>query len=212
MTNEWCAKRDREAYPDRRVVTCGSPKLDAVFGRKWTRRNPPVIGYTTHWDAHTVPETRSSFTYYREALRLLAGQHRVIAHTHPRSIPAVWSQFSALGLDTIRDMWDFFEAVDLLVCDVGSAPYEFAATGRPVVVCNCPLYRRAVNHGLRFWEDIPGLQVDEPRQLADTVRRALDDPPEARALREAAVASVYPNAGEATRIAVDAIEDWINGR
>jgi hypothetical protein len=212
MTNEYCASRDRAAYPEKRVIACGSPKMDAVFSREWPRRDPPIIGYATHWDAHTAPETQSAFPYYRQALQALVGQYRVIAHTHPRSEQGVWNQFSALGLDTVRDWSHFIEQVDLLVCDVGSAPYEFAATGRPVVVCNCPLYRKTINHGLRFWENVPGLQVDDPRHLLDSVKRALADPPEAQQMRRDAVAAVYPHKGEATKCAVDALEEWVHGR
>lgn len=212
MTNEWCAKRDRETYPHKKVVTCGAPKMDAWFKKKWATHDPPVIGYATHWDCQMVPETRSSFPYFKAALGNLAKRLRVIAHCHPRSSEAVWQQFAALGLDIIRDWSDMLESVDILVCDVGSAPYEFAATGRPVVVCNAPFYRCNVKHGLRFWDAIPGLQCDTPQDLIKTVELALTDPPEAKALREAAVKSVYPNQGNATKIAVDAIEEWVNGR
>lgn len=211
-TNEYCAARDRAAHPAARVVTCGCPKLDALAGRRWTRHDPPIIGYATHWDCMSASETRSAFPYYHAALRALAGQYRVIAHTHPRSGVAVWQTFSALGLDTVRDWSDFIEAVDLLVCDCGSAPYEFAYTGRPVVVLNCPLYRRNIHHGLRFWENVPGLQVDDPRQLTATVERALADPPEVQQMRRDAIKAVYPNPGKATRIAVDALEAWVCGK
>jgi len=72
-----------------------------------------------------------------------------------------------------------------------STIFEFAATGRPVVVVNCPRYRRDVSHGLRFWDDIPGLQCDAPDELPSVIERALKDPPVVRAMREAAVANVY---------------------
>jgi len=176
------------------------------------KHDPPVIGYATHWDCHTAPETRSAFRWYAPALPELAKRYRVIAHAHPRADVKVWTQYAAMGLDIARDMQDFFDGIDLLVCDVGSAPYEFAATGRPVVVCNCPLYRRDVHHGLRFWDAIPGLQCDDAAALVNTVERALTDPPDVAAARRAAVETVYPNMGRATQIAADALEAWINGR
>jgi hypothetical protein len=211
MTNEYCAARDRAAYPKARVVTCGAPKLDVLAARKWVRHDPPVIGYATHWDCMSAPETRSALPYYHAALKTLADRYRVVAHTHPRSGLQTWQTFSALGLDTVRDWADFLEAVDLLVCDCGSAPYEFAFSGRPVVVLNCPLYRKTVHHGLRFWENVPGLQVDDPRQLTATVERALQDPENAQRMRQDAVRAVYPHRGHATKIAVDALEEWANG-
>jgi hypothetical protein len=49
------------------------------------------------------------------------------------------------------------------VCDNSSSMYEFAATGRPVVVLDLPEgrikgigYRRNINHGLRFWDALFG--------------------------------------------------------
>jgi hypothetical protein len=212
MTNEWCAERDRKAYPDKRVVTCGSPKMDAWFNKKWKRHDPVVIGYATHWDCQMVPETRSSFPFFKAALGNLAKKHRIIAHCHPRSSEMQWQQFAMLGLDIIRDWTYMLEAVDVLICDVGSAPYEFAATGRPVVVCNSPQYRRNVKHGLRFWDCIPGLECNGGTDLESVVTQAIADPPEAQEKRAAAVKSVYPNQGKATKIAVDALEEWINGR
>lgn len=212
LPNEYAAAKDRAAHPGAHVVVCGCPKLDVWKDKQFVRVDPPVIGYATHWDCHTVPETRSSFPYYRESLHALAGQYRVIAHTHPCSAESTWEAFIAMGLETERDMETLFMRADLLICDCGSALYEFAATGRPVVVCNCPLYRRDVHHGLRFWENVPGLQVDEPGALAGVVALALNDPPEAQQARRAAVEAVYPNLWRATQIAADALEAWVCGK
>ena len=100
------------------------------------------------------------------------------------------------------------DRADLLVGDNTSALYEFASTGRPVVVMNAPQYRRDVHHGLRFWDYPPGLQVDRPEQLADTIARALSDPEPARAVRAAAVAETYAYTdGRAAERAVAAIDE-----
>jgi len=87
-----------------------------------------------------------------------------------------------------------------------STLYEFAATGRPVVVLNCPRYRRDVHHGLRFWDHIPGIQCDTPEDLPGAIELALEDPPELREMREEAIAAVYPqHDGHATDRAVETL-------
>jgi CDP-glycerol glycerophosphotransferase (TagB/SpsB family) len=78
-----------------------------------------------------------------------------------------------------------------MVADATSAMYEFASLDRPVVTCNAPQYRRDVNFGTRFWEHIPGIQIDEPEELLDGVRLAIYDAPELQELRRSAVNAVY---------------------
>lgn len=212
MTNEWCARNDREAHPDARVVVCGSPRLDWLSGAVRARNDPPTICYATHWDCYTAPETRSALGWFWPALKRLSKRHRVIGHAHPRAGTQPWSVYKELGVEAVHDFQEVLERANLFIGDCGSAPYEFARSGRPVVVCNAPIYRRHVRHGLRFWECIPGLQCDRQEDLATVVDQALEDPPHARAMRDAANASVYPHFGQATGVAVAALEEWVNGR
>jgi UDP-N-acetylglucosamine:LPS N-acetylglucosamine transferase len=96
------------------------------------------------------------------------------------------------------------------VCDNSSTIYEFAATGRPVVVLNGPHYRRDVHHGLRFWDaaDV-GIQVDHPRDLPDAIEEALRDPEPRRRAREAALGIVYAHRTGAAQRAAAALTDWM---
>ena len=52
----------------------------------------------------------------------------------------------------MRDFDEVMERSTLYICDNSSTLYEFASTGRPVVVLNAPWFRRDIEHGLRFWE------------------------------------------------------------
>jgi hypothetical protein len=87
--------------------------------------------------------------------------------------------------------------------------FEFAATGRPVVVLNAPPFRRNVEHGLRFWEAAGvGVNVERAAGLVDAVDAAVADAPQVRAAREAAVAVVYQPLRGGAALAARALLEW----
>ena len=210
MTNEWCARRDREAHPEARVEVIGAPKLDWMCGKSWPTPFEPTIAWATHWDCRTAPETRSALSWFWPGLKKLSRRNKVIGHAHPRASNQPWDVYQDLGIEAVRDFSEVLERADLLVGDCGSAPYEFARTGKPVVLLNAPCYRKHVHHGLRFWEMVPGLQCDRHEDLLGIVDAALCDGPDARRLRDAANESVYPHFGCATGVAVRALQEWQN--
>jgi hypothetical protein len=70
--------------------------------------------------------------------------------------------------------------------------FEFAATGRPVVVLNAQGYRRDVSHGLRFWDaSTVGINVWRRDELMDGIARALESRSDDVAAREEALGVVY---------------------
>lgn len=95
-----------------------------------------------------------------------------------------------------------------------STLYEFAATGRPVLCLNGPQYRRDVHHGLRFWDAVPGLQVDEPHELFDGIKLALDDPQCLGDIRDHAVSVAYGDLadGHGLERAVTALMEYLDAR
>lgn len=220
MTNEYCASRDRAVWETHngaqqaKVFAVGAPKLDQYADLRkieYVRKEQPVVCYTTHFDSLTVPETRSAFPYFRGVMpKLKEAFPGFIMHSHPRERYAVQPVADELGVEFVVQLEDVFKRADLLIGDAGSAPYEFASFGKPVVLCNAPWYRKNINHGLRFWRDIPGLQCDFPETLVQVVQEALNDPPGARLLRVAAIEKVYPNlkTANATAVAVQALKDW----
>lgn len=184
------------------------------------RSNPPVVCFSAHTDAHVVPETRWAWPHFQDEIVRLIREHpeyRYVGHCHPR----MWSWFRTfwprLKVPFLLSFDEVLEQADLYVTDNSSTLMEFASTGRPVLVLNAPWYRRDVRHGLRFWDAIPGMQVDEPEGLLEGIKLALDDSPELQAARRYAVQYVYSDAdgnlindGHGTKVAVRAIMDLMN--
>lgn len=198
---------DRAAYPAARVEVVGSPRLDGLLHREG--RAGRVVATTFHWDSLVAPETRSSFDEYATAVVELAQRFEVIGHAHPRAAHQLAPWYARVGIPFVRDFADVCRRADLLVADNTSALYEFASTGRPVVVLNARGYRRNVEHGLRFWEAVPGVQVDRPAQLLDAIERAFELQPEDVAMREAALDVAYSARSGAAERAAAAIADWL---
>lgn len=213
MPNHYSADLWRRAYPGARVEVVGCPKLDTLPVRQISPlEQEPVVAVAFHWDCRLVPETRSAYTAFRWALPELARRWQVIGHGHPRAIegtPDLRREYAKLGIELVPDFEDVCRRADVLAFDNTSAGFEFAATGRPVVVMNAPMYRRDVHHGLRFWDAASiGPNVWHPDALMAAVELALTDPPEVRAAREAALDIVYPVRSGASERAAAALLDW----
>lgn len=204
------AGRNRRAHPRIKQAVIGCPKLDSWHLRKPKRRaRRPVVAISFHWDCMVCPETRSAWSHYRGILAELAADKRwtLLGHGHPRILEQLRPVYQQLGIKVVTDFDQVLEEADLYVVDNSSTLFEFASVDRPVVVMNCPLYRRSVRHGLRFWDAASvGPQVEQPGQLAETIAKALGDPPEQQAARRRAVAKVYKfTDGQAARRAAEAI-------
>jgi hypothetical protein len=191
--NQGCAERNQEAFPDAEVAVIGCPKLDHWHQMPpLPRRQPPIVAISFHWDCAVVMETRSALPFFRPALPALAERWMVLGHGHPRIMERLLPIYDALDIEPVYDFEEVLERADCYVCDNSSTMFEFASTGRPVVVLNPPWYRREVNHGLRFWEAAGvGVNCDRPQDLAGAVATALQDPPHQREARRQAVSIAY---------------------
>jgi hypothetical protein len=209
--NETSAARDRTAYPEVRVEVVGCPKLDTLPARE---PGPgPVVAVAFHWDG-AIPELRWAWPRFRHAVVRLAARYTVIGHGHPRAMADLAPWYRRAGIEVVPDFRDVCRRADLLVFDNSSVGFEFAATGRPVVVLEPYHYRRGVQHGLRFWDAIPGLVcqdragVPDAVSLAMVVERALEDPPEAQKARERSLELVYAHRSGAAERAAAVLLDW----
>lgn len=202
----YCARIARELNPDARVVEVGSPKLDAWLGHQPVE---PLVVVSTHWDHRVAPEARSALGHFLPALRGLAAATGVpvALHAHPRAASSVQAVAQHVGLEFIRTFDEVLERASVYAIDSSSTLFEFAATGRPVVALNAPTYRREHHHGLRFWEAASvAVNVGHPDQLVAAVIEAIEDAPEQREARAAALRLAYaPLDGLATQRAVTAL-------
>lgn len=219
---EHVAERWGAMYPSTPVAVVGCPKLDSWHAgeRRELRseRSGPLVAVTFHWDCGLVPETHSALRHHQRALGALRDAVRssggeLLGHGHPRAWGALRALWASLGVPHTSKLADVLDQADVLVADNTSALYEFASLDRPVVVLNAPWYRREVEHGLRFWTHVPGVQCDEPDQLVSCVQLALADPPELRALRSRAVERAYAHSdGQAASRAAAAIVEVLHAQ
>jgi hypothetical protein len=203
------AARDRAAYPKSRIEVVGCAKLDSLPTRVPDGRTTVCVSF--HWNCAVAQETRPAYDAFQDHVWRLARAPgiTVIGHGHPRVISKLNAWYRRIGIETVRNFEDVCRRADVYVNDASSTLFEFASTGRPVVVLNAPRYRRNVDHGLRFWEASGvGVNVSVSDDLEGAVRLALTDPPEQQQAREAALDLVYAyRTGGAAR-AAEALVDW----
>lgn len=197
---------NKKTHPSVPASITGTPKMDTVIKRPQQGR---TVAISFHWDCLVAPETRSALAHYRRMLPIMARSRDInlIGHSHPNH---KWQHkmrkiYRSYGIPFEPDFANVLETADLYVVDTSSTAYEFAATGRNVVTMNAPWYRRDVDHGIRFWDYIPGPQVDNRLDLLPTIRETLNNPHAYTKQREDAVSHVYPHRGEATKKTVNRI-------
>lgn len=208
--NQPTAAKNRETYPDKPVEVIGVPKLDNTPVRPPRGRTAAI---SFHWDARIAPESRTALPHYRRILPKLAQDKRfnLIGHAHPRkNWPArLEAAYKAYKIPYVADFQEVLKEADVYIVDVSSTAYEFAAAGRPVIHLNAPWYRRRVNHGIRYWNYLPGPMVDRPEDLADTIANVLDNPAQYEHLRQSAAMVVTPYKGEATQRAANTLHTFL---
>ena len=217
VPNDHAAARWRATYPDTETLVVGCPKLDSLPCRD---ESPgPVVAISAHFPCNITIETRPALPYYLSVLPELAQRFTVIGHGHPR-YHGIDRVYRRAKIEYVASFDEVCRRADVYVCDNSSTLFEFASTGRPVVVLNSPQYRRDVDHGLRFETSQGcsttsgphfcgaahvGVQVDRPRDLAGAIERALADGPRERANRERALDIVYAHRTGAAERAAAAI-------
>ena len=215
VPNTYSADLWRNAYPGARVEIVGSPRLDGLPARD-ASGTPPVLALAFHWPGQGYAGT--AFGDFRNVLPALADRYTVIGHQHPnwlgRKYPGPPSRYYAqLGIEYVPEFEDICRRADLYIADNTSTSFEFAATGRPVLLLNARWWSRKFGHGGRFWDWAHvGANVDRPEDLMSGVERALIDGPNEQTDRADALSLVYGVRSGGATLAADAIVDWLGSR
>lgn len=162
-------RRRREIFPDIPSILAGVPKLDKYVNQAVV---PPerTACLTFHWDCPVAVESHCAYPYFKKYLRQAVDTWKeqgwtIYGHYHPR-VPALVDEYKKLGIPVLHTEQEVFQKCSVLIADNTSLLFEFMGLGRPVVFLNSPLYRREVNHGLRFWEAVEhGTDVEYPRDI-----------------------------------------------
>lgn len=163
--NEPAAARWREAYPSVPVHVIGVTRvLPAPSG-------PPLLCVSFHWNGG-MPEMKNAFGHFWPHLKRLAQVVPTIGHGHPRMAGALRARYRQAGIRWVPSLEEVARTATVYAVDNSSTLYELART-RPVIAMNSPEWRRNVSHGLRFWDLIPGPQVDDGEALIATAKRLL---------------------------------------
>jgi hypothetical protein len=214
------AARWREAYPRARVEVVGSPRLDDLPRRTWHEYEGYrfVIAVSFHWPAPISVSgyAGSAIGEHSRQLEAIAKAYETIGHAHPKGD---WPQraartFAKVGIPFVPDFDEVCRRADVYICDNSSTIYEFAATGRPVILLNASTWsRRGPELGLRFWAASHVGQNVAPGELQPgVVARALELRPDDVAAREDALDKVYAHRSGAAERAAAAIVDWLGAR
>jgi hypothetical protein len=207
VADRWTAR-----YPTAQTAAVGCPKLDRFHLME--RIDPGIwtVAIAFHWDLGLCPETRWAVPHYgtrlqdlRRVVEGLGG--RLIGHGHPRDTRAFGELYGRHSIEYWASSDRVLSEAHCLIVDNSSLGYEFASLGRPTIWMNAPWYRKDVHHGLRFWDLIPGPQVDDMDQLLTeiTVRR---EQPDHVAARDRVMPQVYAYTdGKASLRAAEAIRD-----
>lgn len=172
------AKLNLERYAKAKAVVVGCPKLDRwSSSQRLGQHEQPVIAVSFHWNCSLVPETRWAFPAFMDHVLELAARPdlKVIGHGHPLAFRRLRSFYEGHGIEAVEDFDEVVARVDCFVVDNSSTLYEAAFAGIPVLAMDAPWYRRDVEHGLRFWSEIPGLHVGPDEDFIGAVAFTIDD-------------------------------------
>jgi hypothetical protein len=201
------AEKNKKAYPKIPTAIIGTPKLDTVKVRPAKGR---TVAVSWHWDCKVAPETRSTLPHFKPILQILknAPDITLIGHAHPRTTfnRSVQRIYSQMGIEYVHDFADVLDRADLYIIDNSSSAYEFAAAGRQVLHLNAPWYRKDVNHGIRFWDYLPGPTADKVTEVLPLVRKMLEQPELYEQQRKDVVRDLYPYQGKAAKRAAEEIK------
>lgn len=191
--NPSVARKNSEKYGVDKVKVVGSPRVEWLKNHIKVKGEEEVkvtVGF--HWDNRQVPESRWAFPWMAPGIMSLKSRWPVVGHSHPKTWKVLEHWYTERGIECEQEFDRAIWGSWIYVCDNSSTMYEAAALGIPVVCMNAPWYRKDKEWGLRFWDAVPGPQVDESDELMDAVQRVLDHPDPALEIGAEVVHRVHP--------------------
>jgi len=201
---------NQTAYPNAKNTIVGTPKMDNVSPQS-VKHGTGIVCISFHWECAVCPETMSAFNYYRDEVIRLAktGKFKIALHAHPKNSGAwqdkIKRDIKRYNIPFYENFEDVMNEAEVYVIDNSSTMFEFMVTGKPIIALNIPQYRRNIEHGLRFWSHIGGLQVNHPHELEKMIELTLKDTQSFAVRRKEIVEELYPYHTEATQRACNAI-------
>ncbi len=162
-------RRRRELFPETPSVLAGVPKLDEYVNKQIFPTEKTAC-LTFHWDCPVAVESHCTFPDFKKFLPRAVQNWReqgwtIYGHYHPR-ITSLIDEYHKLGIPVLHTEQEVFNTCSVLIADNTSLLFEFMGLGRQVVFLNGYLYRRSINHGLRFWEAVEhGTDLEYPRDI-----------------------------------------------
>ena len=202
----------------------GSPKAEQTPHQS-PGGSPELVAISFHFPCSIAPEAGTAWPDFRRQLPALASRFGVLGHGHPRAFPMLGlsRHYSRASISVFTNFAEVCERAAVYVCDNSSSLFEFASTGRPVVLLNASAYRLSTNHGLRFepsdgcaiqsgrhfcGASHVGIQVNPGDDLVAAVEEALVDAPARVSARNDALALVYQTREDL----VDVLLSWLEQR
>jgi hypothetical protein len=216
--NQIIFNKTKKILPKKEQYIIGTPKLDKWHGYKDAvpqKSGPLVATISFHWKKGRMvaPEAGNAFDYYsgvlaavKTNLMLLSDRQNIIlyGHAHPRISEKLQNFYMYEGILYVKDFDHVMDYAGLYITDNSSTIYEFLVTGKPVLILNCPKFRKSVNFGIRFWDytDI-GPQCERPEDLESKIIEALEEKDKYKEAREKAVVDLFPFLGFSSKRAAD---------
>jgi len=176
--NETHAEKERETL-ECPVEVIGVPKLDRFANRYWNfNRTKPTVAISFHFDCLVCPETRSSFSYFKDVIPELKKHFNLIGHSHPRYASVLEPFYRKNKIRFVKDFEEVLEHADVYCIDNSSTIFEWCITQKPIVLLNPPFYRKEVEHkgNPRFWKH-SGIAplCERPEDLIDSIWEAINN-------------------------------------
>lgn len=167
----YCAEKTRQSNPDVPVFEIGAPHLAHINNGMATK-----LAFAFHWRCAICLESDTAFDEYGPAVAEIAVHSKhIIGTAHPKMIGEATGFYRSYGIEVVTNYDRVLSEAALLAADNTSLIYEAACLDIPVVIMNKSSWRRYRNWGLRFWDLIPGPQVDTPAELRTVIADHLID-------------------------------------